>query len=247
MLYAVAVQIISVGFLRTGTTSLKLALEKLGLGPCYNLKELIIDPSRAAAWVAVARDPESADWERIFAGYNSAVGTPTTTFWRHIVDAYPDAKVILTVRDPQDWYDSATRTIGEALEPPTPIRLLTWRFQRGRDLLDEIQRQAREHEGGQFTNRDEAVAAFERHVADVRAYVPADRLLLFNVRDGWGPLCSFLDVPEPAEPFPRENDRATFRRRQRKALVRVIVRRAVAATVVVVAVTFAVWAARRPR
>jgi hypothetical protein len=241
------VQIISVGFLRTGTTSLKLALEELGFGPCYHLRELIVDPSRAAAWLEIAQDPESADWEQMFAGYNSAVGTPTTTFWRQIIDAYPAAKVIITVRDPQDWYDSATRTIGEALEPPTPVRLLTWRPQRGRDLLDEIQRLAREHEGGQFTNRDEAVAAFEQHVADVRAYVPADRLLLFSVREGWGPLCSFLGVSEPAGPFPRENDRATFRRRQRKAFARVIMRRAAAATVVVAAVTFAVWAARQRR
>jgi hypothetical protein len=241
------VQIISVGFLRTGTTSLKLALEKLGLGPCYHLRELIADPSRAAEWVAVAQDLESADWERIFAGYNSAVGTPTTTFWRQIVDAYPAAKVILTVRDPRDWYDSATSTIGEALEPPIAVRLLTWQPQRDRDPLDEIQRLAREHEGGQFTSRDEAVAAFEQHVADVRAHVPADRLLLFNVRDGWGPLCSFLDVPEPAGPFPRENDRATFRRRYQKALARMIIRRAVAAAVVGAAVAFTVWAARRPR
>lgn len=238
---------ISVGFLRTGTTSLKLALEELGFGPCYHLRELIVDPSRAAEWIAVAQDPESTDWKRIFTDYNSAVGTPTTTFWRHIVDAYPAAKVILTVRNPQDWYDSATRTIGEALEPPKPIRLLTWRFPRGRDLLDEIQRLAREREGGQFTNRDEAVAAFEQHVADVRAHVRADRLLLFNVRDGWGPLCSFLDVPLPTGPFPRENDRATFRRRQRKAFVRVIVRRAAAATVVGAAVAFAIWVVRRSR
>jgi sulfotransferase family protein len=240
------VQIISVGFLRTGTTSLMLALEKLGLGPCYTLRVLNADPSRAAQWVAVAQDAESADWERIFAGYNSAVGTPTTTFWRQILKAYPAAKVILTVRDPQDWYDSATRTIGEALEPPAPIRLLTWRLQRGPNHLDEIQRLAREHEGGQFTNRDEAIAAYEQHVADVRAAVPSDRLLVFNVRDGWDPLCSFLDVPEPAGPFPRANDRATFRRRHRNALVRMIARRAVAATAAGAAVIFVIWAARRP-
>ena len=240
-------QIISVGFLRTGTTSLRLALVELGLGPVYSLKELILDPSRAVDWIAVVQDPESADWERIFAGYNSAVGTPTTTFWRQVVDAHPTAKVIVTVRDPQDWYESATRTIGEALAPPTAVRLLTWRLKRGRDPLEEIQRLAHEHEGGRFSTRDEAVAAFEQHVADVRARVPADRLLLFNVRDGWGPLCSFLDVPEPAGPFPRENDRTTFRRRTRKAFTRVIVRRAVAATVAGAAITFAVWAALRPR
>jgi hypothetical protein len=245
----VAVQIIGVGFLRTGTTSLKLALEKLGFDPCFHLRDLQLDQSRAAEWAAVTHDPESADWKRLFAGYNSAVGTPTTTFWRQVVDAYPAAKVILTVRDPQHWYDSAASTIGEALDPPSiPVRLLTWRPRRGRDHLGEIHRFARQHEGGQFTSRDEAVAAFEKHVADVRSHVPADRLLLFSVRDGWGPLCSFLGVPEPAEPFPRENDRATFRRRQRKALARMIRRRAtVGATVVGTAAVLAVWVVRRSR
>src|SRR3954452_15171910 len=175
-------QVISVGFLRTGTTSLKLALEQLGFGPCYNLRVVNADPSRAAQWVALAADPDSADWERMFAGFNSAVGTPTTTFWRPIVAAFPDAKVIVTVRDPGSWYESAARTIGEALEPPAMIRLLTWHRRRGPDYVDEIQRLAREHEGGQFTSREEAVAAFEQHIADVRAKVPAGQLLLFSVK-----------------------------------------------------------------
>ena len=235
-------QIISVGFLRTGTTSMKLALEQLGFGPCYHLKELVNDPSRAAEWLTVAADPASADWKRIYADYNSAVGTPTTTFWRHVVTAFPTAKVIITVRDPHDWYDSANRTIGKALAPPLPVRLLTWRPRREPDLLDEVQRIAREHEGGQVTGRDEAVAAFERHIADVRAQVPADRLLLYTVGDGWAPLCAFLGVPEPGTPFPRENDRATFRRRQRKSFTRVIARRAIGGAVVVAAIAVAVWA-----
>ena len=203
-------QVISVGFLRTGTTSLKLALEQLGFGPCYNLRVVNADPSRAAQWVALAENPDAADWERVFAGFNSAVGTPTTTFWRPIVAAFPDAKVIVTVRDPGSWYESAARTIGEALEPPAMIRLLTWQRRRGPDHVDEIQRLAREHEGGQVTTREEAVAAFEQHITDVRAKVPADQLLLFSVKDGWGPLCSFLGVPVPDGPFPRENTTSTL-------------------------------------
>lgn len=240
-------EVISVGFLRTGTTSMKLALEELGFGPCYHLKELVNEPSRSAEWLAVAKDPDSADWKRMYATYNSAVGTPTTTFWRHVIDAFPTAKVIVTVRDPNEWYDSATRTIGEALEPPLLIRMLTWRPERGPDLLDEVQRMAREHEGGQFTDRAEAVAAFERHIADVRAHVPADRLLLYRVRDGWEPLCAFLGVPVPTTPFPRENSRATFRRRLRKSFTRVIVRRAAGAVAVAVVVALAVRAGRRAR
>jgi hypothetical protein len=239
-------QIIGVGFLRTGTTSLKLALEQLGYGPCYHMRVLNNEPWRAAEWAAAAADPGSADWDRIFAGHESTVGSPGTAFWREIVDAYPSAKVILTVRDPQDWYDSAARTISEALVPSLPVRLLTWRRSRRPDPLDDVQRLVREREGGgQFADRDQAVAAFERHVADVRAHVPAGRLLVFDVRSGWAPLCSFLGVPEPAGSFPRENDRATFRRRQRKAFTRVLARRAATVAAVGVAATLAVWAVRR--
>jgi hypothetical protein len=242
------VQIVSVGFLRTGTTSLTLALERLGYGPCYHMRVLNAEPWRAADWVAEAQDPELAGWDRIFAGFESTVGSPGTAFWREIIDAYPSAKVILTVRDPRDWYDSAARTISQALAPPIPFRLLTWRRPRRRDFLDEIQRLARDREGGgHFADADQAIAVFEQHIAAVRAYVPAGRLLVFDVREGWAPLCSFLGVPEPAEPFPRENTRATFRRRQRKAFTRVLARRAVAVAVVGAAVTLAVWALRRQR
>src|SRR5438128_8442485 len=110
-------QIIGVGLLRTGTTSLALALEQLRYGPCYNMRALISEPKRAADWAAAAKDWASADWHRIFAGYESAVGSPCTAFWREIVDAFPSAKVILTVREPQKWYESASGTLSEALAP----------------------------------------------------------------------------------------------------------------------------------
>jgi hypothetical protein len=212
------------------------------------MRVLSAEPWRAADWVAAANDPESADWDRIFAGYESTVGSPGAAFWREIVDSHPAAKVILTVRDPRGWYDSAARTISKALAPPIPVRLLTWRRPRGRDFLDEIQRLARDREGGgHFADRDQAIAVFERHTAAVRASVPADRLLVLDVREGWAPLCSFLGVPEPPEPFPRENDRATFRRRQRKAQTRLVARRVAAVTLVGAVVTLVVRAARRHR
>jgi Sulfotransferase domain len=237
-------RIVGVGFLRTGTTSLKLALERLGYGPCYHMRVLAAEPWRAADWAAVAHRPDAADWDRIFTGFDATVGSPGAAFWRQIVDAYPSAKVILTVRDPQDWYDSAAGTISRALAPPLPVRLLTWRRRPG-DHLDEVQRLTRDREGGGlFADRDQAVAFFAHHLAAVRAHVPAERLLIFDVRDGWPPLCSFLGVPEPAEPFPRENDRAAFRRRWRRALARAVARRAAAATLAGAAMAMLVWAGR---
>lgn len=231
--------------MRTGTTSLKLALEQLGFGPCYHMRVVSAEPWRAEDWAAAAKEPKSTDWDRIFADYESTVGAPGAVFWRELVEAYPGAKVVLTVRDPQAWYESVAHTISPSLSPPFLVRLLTWRRGSGRDPLDDIQRLTSEYEyGGEFANREQAVAAFEQHVAAVRAFVPADRLLVYDVREGWAPLCAFLGVPEPAEPFPRENDRATFRRRQRAAVARTLAGRLPAATAMLAGAALAVLTVR---
>ncbi|MGW1062080.1 sulfotransferase family protein [Micromonospora rubida] len=240
--------VIGAGFLRTGTTSLKLALERLGYEPSYHMRVLNAEPARAADWLAAARDPGATDWDQIFDGFRSSVGSPGTAFWRQIVDANPEAKVVLTVRDPQSWYDSTASTIKHTPASPALVRLLTWgRAKSGDSLLEEAQQMLSEREGSQFTDREEALAAFQRHVDAVRAYVPPERLLIFNVREGWGPLCAFLGRPEPTEPFPVENDRASFRRRQRKAMNRVILRRAAIAAGIATTLALTVWARRGMR
>jgi len=109
------VDIIDVGFGRTGTMSLKLALEQLGFGPCHHMEEVLKDPGQAAQWAAAA-EGEAVDWDAVFDGYRSTVDWPTTRFWREVVDHYPDAKVILTVRDPDRWYESISKTIHMILE-----------------------------------------------------------------------------------------------------------------------------------
>lgn len=244
-------QVISVGFLRTGTTSTKLALERLGFGPAYHLRVVEAEPWRAADWVAAAKDRKSVDWDRVFAKFESTVGDPAAPFWREIVDAFPAAKVILTVRDPQEWYESVSRTIMPVLAPPPlAVRLLTWRSPRkdSEDLLDEVHRMTWDVElEGRFADRDYAIAVFEQRLADVRAYVPADRLLVYEVREGWAPLCEFLGVPEPDEPLPHENDRATFNRRQRKALVRELAPRVLAGTAIAAGAAFVALMVRRRR
>ncbi|HEU5155697.1 MAG TPA: sulfotransferase [Streptosporangiaceae bacterium] len=244
-------QVISVGFLRTGTTTTKLALERLGFGPAYHLRVVEAEPWRAAHWVAAAEDRKSVDWERVFDGFESTVGDPAAPFWREIVDAFPSAKVILTVRDPQAWYESVSRTIIPVLaRPPLAVRLLTWRSRRGdgEDMLDKVHRMTWDVElEGRFGDRDYAIAAFEQRIADVRAHVPADRLLVYDVREGWSPLCKFLGVPEPDEPLPHENDRATFNRRQRRALVRELVPRVLAATAMAAGAVLVTLAVRRRR
>ncbi len=163
---------------------------------------------------------------------------------------------VSTVRPAEGWYESASATLSEALAPqPAAVRLLAWQGLRRRgaddDLAkanDDFQQRTWEREvGGHFTDRDRAIAAFDKHVADVRAHIPAGRLLVYSVRDGWGPLCAFLGVSEPEEPFPRENDRATFRRRQQVALSQVLIPRVLALAAIATGLALAAWGHRLVR
>lgn len=246
-------KVIGVGFGRTGTLSLKLALERLGFGPCYHMVEVLDRPGRSADWAAVARG-ERVDWDRVFEGYQSTVDWPGAAVWRELVDRYPDAKVILTVRDPNRWYDSAASTIFRMMMPRSPIATLIASIAspRGRAFRDFtamtrgliLQRTF----GGRVDDRERAIAVFEQHTRDVEEHVQAGRLLVMDVASGWQPLCSFLDVPVPDEPFPRVNDRAEFMGRIHDRMMRALaVRGAVAAAVLAVAVTGAVAVRRRGR
>jgi hypothetical protein len=247
-------RVICVGLNRTGTTSLTLALEELGFGPCYHIRTLNSEPHRVVDWITAERDPALADWKRIFRGFDSAVGSPASAFWREITDEFNYAKVILTVRPADGWYESVAATLNEALAPePAAVRLLTW--QRPSQAAtyakasDEFQQRILQREvGGDFSDRERTIKAFDKHIADVKARIQADRLLVYSVRDGWGPLCTFLGVPEPDRPFPRENDRATYRRRLRAARNDVLIPRLLTMTGVVAGLALlAVWLRRAGR
>ena len=196
-------EIIGAGYGRTGTLSLKAALERLGFGPCYHAVEFMRHPEHQARWEAAFHG--KPQWEEVFAGYRSTVDFPATAFWRELVDAYPQAKVILTVRDPQEWYASMRETFlaaaGPDGQPPIPgagdgsfVKGGGWSKMMA-DLQDERT----------------AIADFERHIEEVRGYVPSHRLLVYKVSQGWKPLCDFLKVRVPDEPFPRLNDSEAFK------------------------------------
>ncbi|MEW1615334.1 MULTISPECIES: sulfotransferase family protein [unclassified Streptomyces] len=198
--------IIGVGFGRTGSTSLKAALERLGFGPCHHMTDLLRLPERADLWEAAA-DGEEADWEALFAGFRSTVDWPGTAFWRELVARYPDARVILSVRDPDRWYESARSTIGRELRPGT------WRPE-AVPLLRVVERVVWQRTfDGRFGEPDHAKQVFTDHAAQVREAVEPGRLLVHEISKGWEPLCAFLGVPVPDEPFPRLNDRVSFLRR----------------------------------
>jgi hypothetical protein len=197
-------EIIGAGYRRTGTLSLKTALERLGFGPCYHAVEFMRHLDHQARWEA-AFHGHNPKWAEVFAGYRSTVDFPGTAFWRELVDAYPGAKVILTVRDPQEWYASMRDTFLAAAGPegqPSIPGAGNGSFVKGGDWSQMM---------ADLQDEPTAIADYERHIEDVRNYVPSHRLLVYEVRQGWKPLCDFLEVHVPDEPFPRLNDSEAFK------------------------------------
>ena len=213
---------IGAGFGRTGTTSLKAALEELGFGPSYTLSEVFRNPEHAKIWGA-ARDPagEGVDWEGFLAGYGVAVDWPACSFYEELMEAFPEAPVILTVRDPEPWYESTRSTIHELRRlttGPLPVRaafafagLFVPGVAGAVRLADHLVWE--DTFDGRFEDRAYATEVFERRNEEVRRRVPPERLLVFDVREGWAPLCGFLGVEAPDRPFPRLNEAREMRRR----------------------------------
>lgn len=213
-------KVIGAGFGRTGTTSLKAALEMLGFGPSYTLGEVFRNPKHVGFWEAAHRG-EKVDWEEFLSGYEVAVDWPACSFYMELMEAFPDAPVILTVRDPASWYESMRSTIYELRRlttGPLPVRVafaLSGPFAPGPTgavrLADSIVWEDTFHD--RFGERDYTMEIFERHNEEVRRNVPPERLLVFDVREGWAPLCDFLGVEAPEESFPRLNEARQMRRR----------------------------------
>jgi Sulfotransferase domain len=192
-------RVIGTGLGRTGTMSLKIALEQLGLGPCYHMAEVMLDPlERAPGWIRAADgDP---DWESVFAGFASTVDYPGCRFWRELTAEYPAAKVVHTVRDPDAWFESTQATIFS-------LRMRHRMDSMPPELQEFFDKTVRQDFGDLIGDRDFMTAAFRKHNADVERAIPAERLLVYEVAQGWQPLCDFLGVEVPDRPFPRVNSR----------------------------------------
>lgn len=194
-------RVVGAGVGRTGTLSLKVALERLLGAPCYHMMEVFGHPDHVPLWRDAARG-RMPDWKALMHGYAAAVDWPASAFWPELASAFPDALVLLSVRDADAWWRSANGTIFPATER-SPSEL--WR-----SMVDEMF-------ASRFTpairDRDASIAAFERHNARVRAEVPARRLLEWRPGDGWEPICRALGLPIPAEPFPHTNTTAEFNAR----------------------------------
>jgi len=208
-------KLIGAGVPRTGTLTQKLALEMLGLGPCYHMVDVLADLDQAALWKR-ALDGE-APWPEIFDGYQSTVDWPGGYFYRELMDFYPEAKVLLSVREPESWERSMRQTVWAVRHGESLVRLLSsaqahvdpqWR-----GFLEMIDRLIWEGKGtfaSGHAKPQQLIDRMIRHNEEVERNVPPERLLVWSVREGWEPLCDFLEIPVPEEPFPHINDRTEF-------------------------------------
>ena len=194
------VKVIGAGFGRTGTDSLREALTILGLGPCHHMFEVNAHERQRALCRALVLGA-APDWDQLLEGYTACVDWPSAYYWRELMAAFPDAKIILTYRSPESWWESFEKTILDYIQtkaaPDSLVNTLI----------------ARKVFGGRPGDRAHAIEVYEANTRDVIASVPSDRLLVHNVGDGWERLCPFLGVTEPAEAYPNRNSAAAIRER----------------------------------
>ena len=197
--WRMSLKVIGAGFGRTGTDSMREALNLLGFGPCHHMREVIDGETQKQLWRAVAKGA-APDWKRMFEGYASCVDWPSAFYWRELAETYPEAKVVLTVRSPQSWWESFEKTIlmgitGNSDPDSVGVVLIAGKVF-----------------GGRPGDRAHAIATYESHVREVIASVPGDRLLVHALGDGWEPLCRHLGVRVPEQPYPTSNSAVEFQR-----------------------------------
>ena len=233
-----SIKVIGAGFGRTGTLSLKTALEELGFEKCYHMVEVIANPKHAPVWNQ-AIDGKPVDWDALFEGYQATVDWPGCSFYRELMQHYPDAKVLLSVRDPERWYTSTLETIYKFNH--NPMMLFIPAARHTTQIAHQLIWKNTFH--GQFENQQYAIDVFNQHIATVKRTVPGDRLLVYDVKQGWEPLCQFLDVPIPEDKaFPHLHDRESMQNIVQQQLTNV--RRAIVG-VGTVALIGIIWGIRK--
>lgn len=206
-----ALKVLGAGFGRTGTLSLKYALEELGFGPCHHMMEVMRDPKQNEWFYRIAQG-DRVEWGEVFADYSSAVDWPSASYYAELMEVFPDAKVILSVRDSDSWYKSVKDTIFNVV-PNIPhwVQAIFPRSKKIAILIEEIVWQGVFN--GRFNDRQYAINVYEKNTEAVMASVPSDRLLIHSAKEGWEPICKFLEVPVPETEYPWVNDSKSQRRR----------------------------------
>lgn len=211
-----ALKVIGTGLGRTGTYSLKVALEQLGFGKCYHMAELFQHPE-GVVYFEKAEKREEVDWDGLFEGYDCAVDYPVARYYKQLIAKYPEAKIIHTIRDPESWYQSASQTIIWASKPSLG-RVLKMMFKL--PFAPELRKQMPVLKfdgklidwefGKDYKNKEKVIERYNQRNKEVINTVPKERLLVLDMKKGWGPLCEFLGVPMPDMPFPVTNSKDEF-------------------------------------
>lgn len=190
-------KVIGTGFGRTGTDSMREALNILGFGPCHHMHELMNNETQKQLWYdhATGKNP---GWDKLFNGYNSCVDWPSASYWRDLIVEYPDAKVILTWRSAESWWTSFEKTILPHMQDPEKSDTV------GNHTV------ARNSFGGQPITREHAINTYNANTQAVKTIVAPERLLVYKIGDGWGPLCKHLGVAVPDSPYPNRNTTKEF-------------------------------------
>ncbi|KAK3236970.1 hypothetical protein CYMTET_52924 [Cymbomonas tetramitiformis] len=201
-----SLQVIGAGYGRTGTNSLKEALVILGYSHCYHMEDVFLHKrGHENLWLNVSEG--NPDWDTIFEGCKAAVDFPASNYYTELAEHFPESKIVLTTRDFDKWHKSTHDTIYQHGDPPFP-QIITWKLF---PFLNRFHKMAnaciwKRKDGkffdGEFLDKAACKKKFEDHIADVKKTIPADRLLCWDVKEGWEPLCKFLNKPVPKEPFP---------------------------------------------
>lgn len=206
-----ALEVIGAGFGRTGTLSMKAALERLGYVKCHHMMEVFPSTEQLRLWDEIG-EGATPDWDEVFAGFQASVDFPSAAYWSEIAEHYPDAKVILTTRSFESWYKSASETIYAAsTHMPGWMRAIIPKARTINRMVNNTVWSRVFH--GRFEDYEYARKVFEDHEAAVKAAFPPERLLVFEPKQGWEPLCQFLEKDVPDEPFPHVNDTEDFKKR----------------------------------
>lgn len=250
-------KVIDAGFDRTGTLSLNAALEKLGVVPCYHMVEVPRHSGHGTFWKEAMRKRargEHIAWDAVFGNYRATVDFPAANFYAELAEAYPEAKVVLTVRDPQRWYESALSAFGNVptIDPSSARGYLISKatgfllptLWKAMSAMQEMREGSGMAFDGSPKDREHATKEFERHIREVKERVPPRRLLVYEVKQGWEPLCEFLGVEAPREPFSRLNERDQFPKLMRRAILSELARGPGKLVAVASALVLVLWVLR---
>ncbi len=212
-----SIKIIGAGLPRTGTNTLREALEILGFSKTYHMKHLLVHPEDLHYWTTL-KATGTTDWDALYDGYQATVDFPCYPWYKEHMKQYPDAKVILSTRPFEKWYTSFYSTIWKAQNPPEAEKAAMGERVAADPRLQTVMKvmgfakqvMSEEHFQGKFLDKEFMEKVFDDHHEEAKRYVPADKLLVYDVTEGWEPLCKFLDVKVPNEPLPHTNKKEDF-------------------------------------